>query len=122
VHQAAAIKTSLVSSRRTGQGKVQVQILLGDHPQVVHHKLPIDVVLKIINAQRLTENQYGHFAALMSQDLQDPWFVWDVGKALHDAHCLLHQGQDLRTHTLLGAMAMRQVRFLTLGGCSSAQL
>ena len=77
-------------SGRTGQGKVQVQVLLGDHPQVVHHKLPIGVVLKIINAQRLTENHYRHFAALMCQDLQDPWLVWNVWKALHNAHCLLH--------------------------------
>lgn len=93
-----------------------MQILLGDHPQVVHHKLPISVVLKIINAQWLTENQYGRFAALMCQDLQNPWLVWDVGEASHDAHCLLHQGQDLRTRThthtcttLDGALAMQQV-------------
>jgi len=118
------MNTSGVSSGRTGQGKVQVQVLLGDHPEVVYHKLPVGVVLNIINAQRLTENQYGHFAALICQDLKEPWFVWNVGEALHDAHCLLHQGQDLRTHartTLVGASAMQQVCCLTSGDCSSAQ-
>ncbi len=115
-------------SGRTGQGKVQVQVLRGNHPQVVHNKLPIGVVLEIINAQRLTENHYGHLAALVCQDLQNPWLVWDVGKALHNAHCLLHQSQDLHTHThthththlpvsttYIAALSMQKVCCVVLG-------